>query len=185
MEIPTQTAWTYDNTKGFGYHPDGTIDMSVSFGGFMNLDLKPNTKNFDNGGGKYDDNTKYIFEKYKVINYVYDPFSRSFEHNQQIIKDVCLSVFDTSTSNSVLNVIDTREARLHHIKLSYTSLKKNGIAYFKTWFGNKSGKEGKDVNQQFQHNKKINWYLKEIQEVFGNENVTLDTEREVIVAQKK
>lgn len=87
--------------------------------------------------------------------------------------------FDTATSMSVLNVIEDRESRIAHIKLLKSSLKKNGIAYFKIWQGNKSGI--KDLAIKFhQNNLKLEFYAPEIEEIFTKSKIL--QEKNLIIA---
>ncbi len=177
-----QKSWEKPTIKGFGIENE-QLDYTEGFGAFMDLQLRPGTKNFDNGGGSHKYNTLFLKENYGVENLVYDPFQRSKEHNESILKAVDQHTFDTATSNSVLNVIDLPQARLDHIFLSCNSLKDYGTAYFKTWQGDGSSK-GKYSSHGYQSNLPTYSYQDEIEQIFSKGNVVTDTLRNLIIAYK-
>ena len=80
---------------------------------------------------------------------------------------------------SVLNVIEDSASRISNIKLIKSALKKNGIAYFKIWQGDKSGIK---VNTKLfhQNNLKLEFYLSEIKEIF--QKIEIDQEKNLIIA---
>ena len=65
---------------------------------------QPNTVNVDIGGGRFNQATNFLAEK-DVTNYIYDPFNRTREENQEAVKNVANGQADTATINNVLNVI--------------------------------------------------------------------------------
>lgn len=172
----------------------GEIDNTVGIVAFLDvIDKKvgeKNATNFDNGGGKSDQISKYLLEKYNITNYVYDPYMRSKEHNKAVLKIVTDNPCDTSTSHSVLNVIDMKDARLAHIKLCYDSVKKGGrpttggVSFFKVWKGNGTGDPSID-EYGFQSNKGIEHYFDEIASVYGTSNLELNSKANMIIAYKK
>lgn len=177
-----QHPWEKPTIQGFGIY-DTNLDYTEGFGAYMDLHLRPSTKNFDNGGGSYDYNTQFLKTNYGVENQVYDPFQRSQEHNEKILKAVAEHSFDTATSNSVLNVIDFFSSRLDHIFLSCESLKDLGIAYFKIWEGNGSSK-GQSMPYGYQSNRPTKSYQEEVEKIFDQGNVVTDLKRNLIIAYK-
>lgn len=164
-----------DNTEGTGAYDDLGPGALV-----------PGTMNFDNGGCGLDINTLYLKERYGVVNHVYDKIKRSPEHNECVLKLVAASVFDTSTSNSVLNVIESRDELLEHIRLSFQALKPGGQskAYFKVWKGNGSSVASKSCDKNsYQSNRCAETYLGIIKEVFSD-SVICYNQLNLIVATK-
>lgn len=144
------------------------IDDTEGLGAMETLPLEPNSRNLDIGGGKYDTITCHLFVQYNIKNYVYDPYNRSQEHNQEVLQRIKEQPVDTVTSNSVLNVILQKTQREEHIKLAYQALRAKGTAFFKVWRGNNSGEAS-----QTQSNKEALHYIEELSEVFGANNISL------------
>lgn len=177
-----QKSWEKPTVEGFGIH-EGALDYTEGFGAYMDLPLQPGTKNFDNGGGSHDHNTTFLKNHYAVENQVYDPFQRSEEHNEKVLKEVTEHSFDSATSNSVLNVIDSLAHRFTHILLSCESLKDFRPAYFKIWEGDRSS-EGKFFPYGYQANRLTGSYQGEVEQVFGRGNVVIDFSKNLIIAYK-
>lgn len=184
-----QHIWSTANTKGFGYaeiNGEKVLDTTEALGAFKNLIqlnlLKPYTRNLDIGGGEYDDGTTYL-EQNHIANSVYDPFMRPVYHNEQVLNEVKNHPVDTVTSNSVLNVIDSAEARHKHITLSHQALKEEGVALFKVWQGNGSNQESYS-EESYQSNCPAKYYLEEVEDIFGQGNVELLEEHHLIQAKK-
>lgn len=186
-DIPEQIPWTCLNVHGYAIDPDtGKTDDTEGFGAFdsiMKLFNPSCPTNFDNGGGAFDDNSKYVKEKYNIENLVYDPFMRPDGHNKKILEQIRTRKFDCCTSMSVLNVIDNARARNAHINLCFEVLKENGYAFFKIWSGNGTGIETREKNR-YQSNQNANYYLEEINKIFGKENVTLVDEKTIKAIKK-
>ena len=68
---------------------------------------------------------------------------------------------------------------LDHIKLCYLALKKNGLAFFKVWLADNSNIT-KKVSDQFQINKKSDYYINDITNIFGKNNVILYNDNTII-----
>lgn len=101
-----------------------------------------------------------------VINVVYDPFNRSFEHNEAAAKQIRDGGADTVTVNNVLNVIKEPAIRERVIMQAANAIKPNGMAYFLIYQGNQSG-EGKDTKKgRWQNNMKADEYMAEIHKHF-------------------
>ena len=123
---------------------------------FTKFEFNRGTKNFDLGGGRFDNATDFLRNK-GVRNVIYDPFNRSRQHNESSISNSYRS-FDTCTVNNVLNVIDSLDEINNVIKRANFVLKPNGIAYFKIYEGDKTGVGRPTKEDCFQQNKKSDWY---------------------------
>src|SRR5665647_543080 len=106
---------------------------------------------------------------------------RLVEHNQAILAEVKARPCDSSISNSVLNVIDQLEARLHHIQLCYDAVKVGGQSMFKVWPGDKTGVETRSGNE-YQSNQDASSYKDEILIIYPR--VDVDLARNLIIAYK-
>ncbi len=171
-----QTPWSVLNIRGYSIDPaTGKVDDTEGFGAFDSImkELKPECpRNLDNGGGAYDDTSRYVKEKYNIQNLVYDPFMRSSEQNEKVLQQVQKNPTDCCTSISVLNVIDSIEDRLAHIRLCHDKLKPGGQAFFKVWPGDGSGISLKEKGR-FQSNQGASYYMQDVEKVFGKGNVFL------------
>jgi hypothetical protein len=144
----------------------------------------------DVGGGKYD--CCYDYMKSRNIDLlVWDPYNQTKEHNVDIQNAVTRKKVDAATSMSVLNVIPELEVRLAHICTLKEALAINGVAYFKVWSGNGilKGSYRPTINSYgypgYQANAYADRFLREIQLVFGLNNVKLHkTIPNLIVATK-
>jgi hypothetical protein len=122
--------------------------------------LTPKPKhNLDYGGGKFDKGTEYLAQQ-GIINYVYDPYNRTPEHNREALRHD----FDSVTLLNVLNVIADRSERIAVIHDAYVQLKRGGIMIIQIYEGDKScvGKISK--TKTYQHNHPMGKYLNEIAE---------------------
>lgn len=142
----------------------------------------------DVGGGRYDNNTKYLQYAKNIQLLVWDPYNRSEQHNQEIYEDVTNTPVDAVTSMSVLNVIPECEARLAHIITIFKALPLHGNAYFKIWSG-ADRFQGTYVptatEVSFQANAYADRFLREIQIVFGIDNVKIDSSVDNLIMAKK
>jgi hypothetical protein len=182
VESQEQISWSQPTVQGFGIS-EGKLDYTEGIGAYLDLHLRPNTKNFDNGGGSIDLNTEFLYENYGVKNTVYDPYQRSKEHNQQVLSDALKNGFDTTTSNSVLNVIDSLPSRLKHIWISCMALKKHGVAYFRVYEGN--GSDTPEIlSYGYQSHRPTRLYQEEVESIFEKGNVVTDVYRKLIIAYK-
>lgn len=118
--------------------------------------------NLDYGGGRYDTSTRYL-DCFGISNYVYDPYNRSADHN----RDALRHEFDSVTLLNVLNVIDSREERLHVIRDAYDRLR-DGIMIIQIYEGNKSGFGTISKKQTYQGNRATEFYLDEVKEALSD-----------------
>ena len=136
---------------------------------FNIVNFEKGTVNLDVGGGKYDKATDYL-ETLGVTNLVFDPYNRTSEHNNSVIKTVRENGgADTVTCANVLNVIAEYNARQAVIKNCYRYLKNGSPAYFMVY----EGKDAKNsaagpTSKGYQLRAKTDSYVDEIKEVFGN-----------------
>ena len=153
-------------------------DTTEGITAFLDILSTLGPKNLDLGGGKYDDNSKFLKSR-GIENYVADLFGRSKDHN---LKALSSGPFDSITSMSVLNVIDNDENRLKHIVLTHRLLKPGKCAYFKIYEGNKSGIP-KQQDKSHQENKLTADYVPIISNVYSH--VESDQDRFLIIACKE
>lgn len=157
----------------------GNTSLRQIAAGFKKIDFKPGTKNFDLGGGKFDEGTKYLEAK-GVKNFVFDPVNRDSKTNKEAFEIVKNGGFDTTTCNNVLNVISEADVRDNIILQAAKSLKPNGTAYFTVYEGDGSGKGRQSQKDSWQEHRKTADYLGEIKKHFGE----VSLKNKVITARK-
>lgn len=167
-------------------------DNTCSVDAFADLDLPPNTTILDVGGGKFDGARNYVKTKWNIDLLIWDPYNRPAEHNTQVRAQVEQQKTTAATSMSVLNVIPDIEARLAHINTLKSALQIAGVAYFKIWPGEGDRKKSylPSINSYghpgYQANAGADRFLREVQIVFGLENVEIHkTIPNLIVAVKQ
>lgn len=128
------------------------------------LDIGPDHRNLDIGGGRYDLGTEHLASR-GVESHVYDPYNRSDEHNEKVLQKFADKPADSVTAANVLNVIKEPEHRLGVIKKAHQYLHPKGKAYFDIYEGNRTG-IGKETSKGYQNNKKAAEYHSEIASVF-------------------
>lgn len=134
---------------------------------FRMVKFQPDTLNLDYGGGRFD-NAAEELAKINVTNLVYDPYNRSSEHNQDVLKQVRANGgADTVTISNVLNVIAEPEARQTVLRNAKKLVKSGGKVYITVYEGNKSG-SGAETKAGYQLNKDTKDYVDEISQVFDN-----------------
>lgn len=132
---------------------------------FKMVHFEPGTVNCDFGGGKFNTAAEYL-KQYDVINLVYDPYNRSSEHNQEVIRLIREhGGADTATCSNVLNVIKEPEVRLNVLKNISKLVKSGGTVYITVYEGKGNNAEG-PTKSGYQLNRKTADYLEEIQQVF-------------------
>lgn len=166
-------------------------DNTEGIAAFVDLYFPPQTRTIlDVGGGKSDAAKVWMSNKYPDIRVeIVDPFHRTFLHNANVQKFVYQSGgVDIVTSNSVLNVIPDYTKRIDHCIVVYDALKVGGLAYFKIWAGmwpiRGSEKCTVDNRGVFQANSWAHVFRNEVEYVFGNTNVFVDNNKNLIVAIK-
>lgn len=132
---------------------------------FNMVSFNPGTVNLDYGGGRFNNVAEYL-KQYDVINLVYDPYNRSAEHNQEVIRIIREhGGADTATCSNVLNVIKEPEVRLNVLKNISKLVKSGGTVYITVYEGKGNNAEG-PTKSGYQLNRKTADYLEEIQQVF-------------------
>ena len=140
---------------------------------------KPNTINFDIGGGKYDLMTNALKEK-DVTNLIFDPYNRTIEHNNAVLEICRRFGAETVTVFNVLNVIKEHEIQIALLNLALETLKNGGMIYVRSTYMNKNKASGVTKSGTFQHHKKQSEYLEIVREVFPN----AELKHGIIYAQK-
>ena len=134
---------------------------------FKMVTFKPDTVNLDYGGGKFDNVADYLKDQ-NVTNLVYDPYNRSAEHNNNVIKELKKNGgADSATISNVLNVIKEPNARQTVLRNVYSLLKSGAPVYITVYEGTGLGDE-KETKSGYQLNRKTQDYLEEVQKVFPN-----------------
>lgn len=132
---------------------------------FNMVQFEPGTLNLNYGGGRWNNVAEYLTQ-YDVIDLVYDPYNRSKEHNQDVIKAIRNhGGADTATCSNVLNVIKEPEVRLNVLQNIKKLVKPDGKVYITVYEGTGKGDEG-PTKSGYQLNRKTADYLDEVKQVF-------------------
>lgn len=158
----------FDDIKEIGqeFTSENTSINSKKLPAIFNMvTFNPGTVNLDYGGERFDNVAEYL-KQYDVINLVYDPYNRSSEHNQEVIRLIREhGGADTATCSNVLNVIKEPEVRLNVLKNISKLVKSGGTVYITVYEGKGNNAEG-PTKSGYQLNRKTADYLEEIQQVF-------------------
>lgn len=120
----------------------------------------------DYGGGKFDNGLEYLETK-GCTGYVYDPFNRDAAHNRKVLAEIRKNGgADITLCSNVLNVIKEPEVRLSVLKNIKRLTKPSGKVYILVYEGDRSGVGRQSQKDAYQLNKKTEFYLEEVQEVF-------------------
>ena len=138
---------------------------------FKKIKWKKGQTNTSIGAGKYDLGEDYLRSR-GVTSYPYDPFNRSEDVNRSTVDTIKKNPTDVATVPNVLNVIKEPEIRDNVILQAAKSIKPDGVAYFFTYEGDKSGvgritKEKDGVAKSWQENRPTASYIPEIQKHFA------------------
>lgn len=128
--------------------------------------------NIDIGGGKFDNGTEYLAEN-GTENLVYDPFNRSDEHNDKVIRRLSSGPVDTATATNVLNVIKEQAIRREVVRQAAKAINQDGTAYFQIHQGDRDGnsrvtKQKDGVALSWQNHQPTAWYLNDVKTYFKN-----------------
>lgn len=140
---------------------------------------KKGTIHLDIGGGKFDNAVEHL-KQYGVQAYVYDPYNRSEEHNQQSLQNAGNGQAHTVSLFNVLNVIEEPEQHIEALKLAHRSLRPSGQLFIGVYEGDKSGKGKVTGKDSYQRNERLEAYLPTIQQVFPNAKI----HKGIIIASK-
>lgn len=137
---------------------------------FRRVTWKPGI-NIDIGGGKFDTATEFL-RGFGVENHIYDPYNRSDDHNQRVLKLMQRGVADSVTLANVLNIVKEPEEREKILRLALTALKPGGMLYVWVYEGNASGVGRETKRDCWQVNQWAEFYVPEIAKLFTVEKVT-------------
>lgn len=126
---------------------------------------KPNTVNFDIGGGKYDLMSEKLQEK-NVTNLIYDPYNRDSTRNLMVLEHILTFQADTATIFNVLNVIMEYENQLAVLLMAYNGLKRHGQVFVRSAYMNPNKVSGLTKSGTYQHYLKQEDYLKIVRVIF-------------------
>lgn len=167
-ETITSDENVFDDIKEIGqeFTSENTSSNSKKLPAIFNMvHFNPGTVNLDYGRGRFDNVAEYL-EQYDVINLVYDPYNRSSEHNNEVIRVIREhGGADTATCSNVLNVIKEPEVRENVLKNISKLVKPGGTVYITVYEGKGTGAEG-PTKSGYQLNRKTADCLEEIQKVF-------------------
>lgn len=138
---------------------------------FSKLNWQEGHQNLDVGGGRFD-NVNEFLQKFGATNHVYDPFNRSPEHNDSILKLLQESPADSATLSNVLNVIDNPEARRAALEFPRGKVKKGSPLWVSIYEGDRSGVGRQTAADSWQENRKLADYLDEVRQVYPDAEVT-------------
>ena len=141
---------------------------------------KEGTTHLDIGGGRFDNAVDHL-KKFGVNGFVYDPYNRSEEHNQNALQNAGNGQAHTVSLFNVLNVIQEPEHHVEALKLAHNSLRPNGELYIGVYEGDKSGVGKQTGKDSYQRNEKLETYLPTVQQVFPNAKL----HKGIIVATKE
>jgi hypothetical protein len=128
---------------------------------------KPDTINFDIGGGRYDIMTKVLAEV-GVSSFIYDPFNRTIWENMTALDNCANGKSDTVTIFNVLNVIQERDVQQQILYQAENALKIGGSVYVRSTYKNPKGVSEETKSGTFQHALSQKDYLVMVKEVFPN-----------------
>jgi len=132
---------------------------------------KEGTVNMDIGGGKFNNATIFLNQK-GVRSYIYDPYNRTPEQNNEAVSRAANGQSDTVTINNVLNVIPEENANNQRTILlqAKNALKIGGTVIITNYEGDGTG-VGKYTTKGYQQNKRLATYLPSIRTVFPNAKI--------------
>lgn len=135
---------------------------------FRMVNFEKGSVNLDYGGGKFDNATEYLHDEFDATNLVYDPYNRSEEHNDDVIRQIEENGgADTVTCSNVLNVIKEPEVRQNILQNIQSLLKEGGTVYITVYEG-KGDSKAHSTKAGYQLNRKTNEYIDEVKNVFPN-----------------
>lgn len=120
-------------------------------------------KIIDVGGGKFDNAVNWAKEACNASVTVYDPYNRTEEENRKALA----GSYQFAICSNVLNVIDSRDARIETLK---TCSSHAAITFITVYEGNGTGIGRKTGEDQWQENRKLASYEDECREVFHTVN---------------
>lgn len=122
--------------------------------------------NLDLGGGRFDTLTQALQSNHGVTSKILDPYNRDDVHNKAVRQALAKKKADTITISNVLNVIKEQGNRKYLLSYAKKNLAQTGKVYITVHEGDKSSIGRATGNDQYQLNRPIDGYMKEIQAVF-------------------
>ena len=124
-----------------------------------------NKRVLDYGGGKYDTAINRA-KRYGCEVKVYDPYNRSESENLQALQS---GPYDCVISSNVLNVIKEPEVRAAVVRDMARHCKERGVMFFTVYEGDKSGVGRQTGKDQWQENRPIESYMREVAHTLAQE----------------
>ena len=136
-----------------------------------------NCQMLDYGCGKYPEYVRQWAEKRGISVTSYDKYNYLSDN---WYKD---HGYDVVTLSNVLNVIDNWIVRWGILEDCFDCLRDGGQLYITVYEGDKTGIGRRTKSDCWQENKKLSDYLFEVEEIFGQNNVTM--KKGMIIAKKE
>jgi len=160
-------------TRGQKYTGEDTSVLQIP-GTFTHFEFPEGTRILDYGGGQFNFAKDAVEKTYPGVTIeIMDAFNRTSKHNDRISDEFDKNKADAVTVNNVLNVIDSRDARIGVIEQAKRYLKNDGVAYFLMYQADKKAESGEAKGSQkdesrrnYQTNMDQRAYIPEIKEVF-------------------
>lgn len=152
--------------------------------------IKPHTHNIDNGGGKYDEGIKHVESNVEGAKlHVHDPFNRSPEHNEGVVKEHGGKAHYVGMHN-VLNVIKEPEERIKALHKTKSLVHPKGIIHLSVHEGDGNGKSritkaDKGRGSSWQEHRKTDTYIPEVKSVFPEDTHTVERKGKNILVHQK
>lgn len=144
--------------------PSGYTTVQRRFG------WTPGTVHLDIGGGKFDNAVEFL-DKLGVKGHVHDPFNRSAEHNERVMREIGEGGADTTSLFNVLNVIKEPEYRMEALQTAHRALKPGGRIFIGIYEKDRHGRGEKTGPNSWQNNMTKEAYMPEILKVFPNAKI--------------
>lgn len=126
----------------------------------------------DYGCGKFNKLTDALAEMH-IRNLPYDPFNRTEEHNDFVLKLLRAKLADMAICSNVLNVIKSPLARQEALENIKCGIKPDAPVFITVYEGKHKDSRGRRTIRGWQANRPTKNYLKEIRKVFPDAFVCL------------
>jgi hypothetical protein len=124
-----------------------------------------NRECLDYGGGASDKLTNE-FAKMGVRNLVLDPYNRSEDHNKLVRQLLTTKPADFAICSNLLNVIKEPKVRMAALEEIAALTDPEGSVFFTVYEGNKTSRGRRTGPDQWQNNRPLKSYIREIRKVF-------------------
>ena len=119
----------------------------------------------DYGGGGSDKLTN-LFAKMKIRNLVLDKYNRSEEHNALVRRLLKVSPADHAICSNLLNVIKEPAVRMEVLREIAALTDPDGYVFITVHQGNKTSRGKRTGKDQWQANRPLKSYVREVKKVF-------------------